>query len=182
MGKISRLLHAYKKHISLPWRDHIAPPQRVIFCVYHEKEELKLRAKIEEFEIATKNAGHEWALFDLKDTFEEWLTNQRYAVNYYKKPQLLSMLMPKYLSYITSEFEKFIAENSVKEGHVVAIVGVASLYGFLKVKEVVDKLAPLVPGRLVVFFPGSFEGNNYRLLDAYDGWNYLAVPITRETE
>jgi hypothetical protein len=35
-----------------------------------------------------------------------------------------------------------------------------------------------VRGRLVVFFPGQFEQNNYRLLDARDGWNYMAVPIT----
>ena len=38
----------------------------------------------------------------------------------------------------------------------------------------------MVPGRLVVFFPGSYEDNNYRLLDAYDGWGYLAVPITAD--
>ena len=49
-------------------------------------------------------------------------------------------------------------------------------------KEVVDKLAPMVKGRLLVFFPGSFENNNYRLLDGYDGWNYLAVPITADKE
>jgi hypothetical protein len=30
----------------------------------------------------------------------------------------------------------------------------------------------------VIFFPGHFEHNNYRLLDARDGWNYHAVPIT----
>ena len=30
----------------------------------------------------------------------------------------------------------------------------------------------------MLFFPGEFENNNYRLLDARDGWNYLAVPIT----
>jgi hypothetical protein len=35
-----------------------------------------------------------------------------------------------------------------------------------------------IRGRLVVFFPGEYEDNNYRLLDARDGWNYLAVPIT----
>ena len=35
-------------------------------------------------------------------------------------------------------------------------------------------------GRLLVFFPGSYENNNYRLLDGYDGWNYLAVPITAD--
>ena len=27
-------------------------------------------------------------------------------------------------------------------------------------------------------FPGHVDGSNYRLLDARDGWNYLAVPIT----
>jgi len=52
----------------------------------------------------------------------------------------------------------------------------------LKVKDVVDALAPLVSGRLLVFFPGSFENNNYRLLDGYDGWNYLAVSITADKE
>jgi hypothetical protein len=35
-----------------------------------------------------------------------------------------------------------------------------------------------IRGRLAVFFPGSFDRNNYRLLDARDGWNYMAVPIT----
>ena len=58
--------------------------------------------------------------------------------------------------------------------------GVGSLFGFLKIKDVVDTLAPLVEGRLLVLFPGSYENNNYRLLDGYDGWNYLAVPITAD--
>ena len=35
-----------------------------------------------------------------------------------------------------------------------------------------------IRGRLLVFFPGVYEQNNYRLLDARDGWNYHAVPIT----
>ena len=55
-------------------------------------------------------------------------------------------------------------------------------FGFLKVKDVVDKLAPKIAGRLLVFFPGSNENNNYRLLDGYDGWNYLAVPITADKD
>jgi len=37
---------------------------------------------------------------------------------------------------------------------------------------------PHIQGRLLIFFPGVYEQNNYRLLDARDGWNYLAVPIT----
>ena len=65
---------------------------------------------------------------------------------------------------------------------VVGIQGVGSLFGFLKVKDVVDKFAPKIAGRLLVFFPGSYENNNYRLLDGYDGWNYLAVPITADKD
>jgi hypothetical protein len=34
-----------------------------------------------------------------------------------------------------------------------------------------------VPGRLLQTFPGTHEGGIYRLLDARDGWNYLAVSI-----
>jgi len=71
-----------------------------------------------------------------------------------------------------------LTEKSAGSNTVVALKGVGSLFGFLKVKDVVDKLAPLVSGRLLVFFPGTYENNNYRLLDGYDGWNYLAVPIT----
>lgn len=182
MSKIRRLIKSYGKFISIPWRDDAAAPQRVIFCVYHEYDELRLRAKIEEFELATKQAGHEWAVFDLTDTFPEWLSGQRYARSYFQKPQLLAAILPKFLTFIINKFEEFLLENKAEENSVVALKGVGSLFGFLKVKDVVDKLAPMVKGRLLVFFPGSFENNNYRLLDGYDGWNYLAVLITANKE
>ena len=85
--------------------------------------------------------------------------------------------------YIADEFVSFLKAKDISEDSVVALNGVGSLFGFLKVKEVVDKLAPIVKGRLLVFFPGSYdENNNYRLLDGYDGWNYLAVPITADKD
>ena len=182
MSRVKRLLQSYTKYISIPWRDDAAAAQRVIFCVYNETEERWLRAKIDEFEIVTRQSGHEWALFDLTDTFALWLATQRYAKNYFEKPHLLPTLLPKYLAFITTEFESFLQKEEIGPGYVVAIRGVGSLFGFLKVKDVVDKLAPMVSGRLLVFFPGSYENNNYRLLDGYDGWNYLAVPITADKE
>lgn len=66
------------------------------------------------------------------------------------------------------------------ESTVVAIYGVASLFGFLKTSELVSKVEPMIRGRLLVFFPGEYENNTFRFLDARDGWNYLAVPITAE--
>ena len=182
MSRIKRLVQSYHKYISVPWRDDAAAAQRVIFCVYNENEERWLRANIDEFEIVTREAGHEWAMFDLTDSFAVWLASQRYARSYFQKPHLLSTLLPKYLAFITSEFETLLQDNAIGADSVVVIQGVGSLFGFLKVKEVVDKLAPMVTGRLLVFFPGSYENNNYRLLDGYDGWNYLAVPITADKE
>ena len=182
MSKIKRLIQSYSRYIAVPWRDDAAAAQRVIFCVYNETEERLLRAKVDEFEIVTRQAGREWAMFDLTDTFAIWLASQRYAKSYFEKPHLLSTLLPKYLEFIADEFETFLQKNEIGPDSVVAIKGVGSLFGFLKVKEVVDKLAPMVKGRLLVFFPGSYENNNYRLLDGYDGWNYLAVPITANKE
>ena len=167
MSRIKRLTQSYSKYVSVPWRDDAAAAQRVIFCVYHETEELRLRAKVDEFEIATRAAGHDWAVFDLTDSFPNWLASQRYAKSYFQKPNLLSTLLPKYLGYIEAEFDAFLQDKNISDDFVVALQGVGSLFGFLKVKEVVDKLAPKVKGRL---------------LDGYDGWNYLAVPITADKE
>ena len=63
------------------------------------------------------------------------------------------------------------------EADVVALTGVSSLFGFVRVSELVGALEPSIRGRLVVFFPGGYENGNYRFLDARDGWSYRAVPI-----
>ncbi len=182
MSKIKQLINSYKNFISIPWKGDAAAAQRVIFCVYGETEELKLRSKIEEFEIITRQAGHQWAVYDLTDSFANWLSNQKYAKSYFEKPHLISTLISKYLDYIVLEFQESLKACANDDNCVVALKGVGSLFGFLKVKDVVDQLAPMVKGRLLIFFPGSYEGNNYRLLDGYDGWNYLAVPITADKE
>ena len=79
MSRIDRLLDSFRRHISVPWKEDAAPMQRVIFCVYDQEDELRLRAKIDEFELATRQVGYEWALFDLTDTFACWLSGHRYA-------------------------------------------------------------------------------------------------------
>ena len=181
MSKISSLLNNYSQYIAVPWRRDAAPAQRVVFCVYNEIDERALRVQMDEFEIATEKAGHEWVQFDLTDTFAVWLTSLKYAVSYYKQPEKLEDVFPEYLKWLNNRFKAFAEDNNISHDHVVALSGVGSLYGFLKTREVVTTFASVVPGKLLVFFPGSFENNNYRLLDSHDGWNYLAVPITSST-
>lgn len=98
MSRIKSLVKSYSQFISIPWRDDAAAPQRVLFCVYHETEERNLRAKIDEFELATRQAGHDWYLHDLTDTFAEWLASQRYVKSYFEKPSLLATIYPRYLA------------------------------------------------------------------------------------
>jgi hypothetical protein len=182
VSKVKRLIQSYAEFIATPWRDDAAAAQRVIFCVYPETDELRLRARIDEFELATTTAGHRWALFDLTNAFPDWLVSQKYSASYFRKPHLLEQILPNFQEFLRDQFMTFLQGHEADAQTVVAIQGVGTLFGFLKVKGVVDQLAPLVPGRLVVLFPGSYEDNNYRLLDGYDGWNYLAVPITADKD
>lgn len=184
VSRVKRLLQSYGRYIAVPWRDDAAAAQRVIFCVYNENEELSLRAKIDEFEIVTRQAKHEWLLFDLTDTFAQWMHQEEYAEEFFKEPPLLNDLLPEeYISFLIHSFEQLSEVSRPNENTVVALIGVGTLFGFVKVKDVVDQFAPKVRGRLLVFFPGDMPSpNNYRLLDGYDGWNYLAVPITADKE
>ena len=59
-NRLNRLLKSYSNHISLPWITGLANEQRVLFAVYHKEDELKLRARLEEFRLATESAGHPW--------------------------------------------------------------------------------------------------------------------------
>lgn len=182
MSRVDRLLENYARHIAVPWRTEAAPGQRVIFCVYPKEDELRLRHKIEEFRLKTMQTGHPMHVFDISNTFSEWLAAQKYARSYFERPELIDTLLPRYQKHISERFQQFLLKNVCGADAAVALLGVGMLFGLLKVKTVVDALAPLVCGRLVIFFPGGYENQNYRLLDAYDGWNYLAVPITSEPE
>jgi hypothetical protein len=63
-------------------------------------------------------------------------------------------------------------------GTVVGVTGLASLFDFMRVSSLIERVEDSVPGRLLIFFPGEYAGNVYRFMDARDGFNYMAVPIT----
>lgn len=182
MSRIDSLLQNYSKHVCTPWQKDAAAMQRVWFCVYDPRDEQILRSKLEEFELATIQGSKKWLQHDLTDSFAEWLSGHKYAEKYFQNPSLLKTILPEYKSFLVAAITKHIAEYHPDEDTVLALYGVGTLFGFIKVKELVEKVAPLVRGRLVVFFPGTYENNTYRLLDGYDGWGYLAVPITSEKE
>ena len=56
---------------------------------------------------------------------------------------ILPALLPKYEEFIVAEFRAFLAERNPSDNDAVALKGVGSLFGFLKVKPVVEQLARL---------------------------------------
>jgi hypothetical protein len=98
---------------------------------------------------------------------------------YFEEPETLTMkLRSDFVQYAAGRLRVALTAEGVDEDTVIAVQGVACLFGFTRVSLVLKEVVKDIRGRLVVFFPGEYEGNNYRLLDARDGWNYLAVPIT----
>ena len=177
MNQISKLAAIYQRHISVPWQRSMAGAQRVMVVVYAKERERALRARIGEFEEATRNAGHGWTRVDATPWFAEWMAQDEYRDAYFEEPELLGM---KLEGEFKEEAAKRLSEalEEADENTVVALLGAASLYGFLRVSELIQSVEPSIRGRLAVFFPGTKNDNNYRLLDARDGWSYLAQPIT----
>ena len=179
MARIEELVSSYKAHVSAPWQRNLAGPQKTIFVVYPKVDERRLRARLELFEIVTKEAGHPWLLFDFTATFAQWMAATDYRDEYFKEPSDLALkLDTDFLHYAAGQLRAALTDPCADENTVVATFGVASLYGFCRVSGVLEEVKQDIRGRLVLFFPGEFENNNYRLLDARDGWSYLAVPIT----
>lgn len=179
MGRIEDLASRYYSHISAPWQKNLAGAQRTIFVVYDKEDERKLRARLDEFEAYTKQAGKIWKPFDFTGFFARWMTNMNYRDSYFEEPKDLALkLQNEFTRYAASELRMALISSEVTEETVVGVHGIASLFGFTKVSLVVKEIEQDIKGRLVVFFPGEYENNNYRLLNARDGWNYLAIPIT----
>jgi Domain of unknown function (DUF1788) len=181
MNRIDLLKRNYERICGLPWDQHVAGPQRVWFAVYDKEDERRLRLRLGLFKEATEHTGHAWLHCDLTDAFAVWLTSPPYAAyaeRYFASPQLLG-------ADPLNDFKRLVADIIIEALHaadpaedtVVAVSGVASLFGFVRVSELLPLVEPSIRGRLLVLFPGVYEENNYRLLDARDGWNYRAVPI-----
>jgi len=175
---IDDLLRAYSRFVSIPWDSSVAGPQRVWMAVYPPEQERRLQLRIGEFENATRQAGHGWHLVDLTDWFGRWLGAHEYREAYCESPEDLKLALEQFAEELAADVRTQLTAERVNDSSVVALMGLASLFGVARVSHLIQAVNNDIRGRLLAFFPGELEGTNYRLLGARDGWNYLAVPIT----
>ncbi len=180
MNRIDQLLENYRSHIQMPLRPGLPPSQRVWFAVYPAIEERRLLNRIDEFEMATKEAAHPWVRIDLKGSLARWLdsVDEEERAQWFKHPDDIELYAQTEWKHVLTEFlQQEAARAPEPERTVFALTGLMDLYDFLHVSDLIDSLEKTFSGYLLVFFPGEREGNTYRFLDARTGWNYLAAPI-----
>lgn len=125
--------------------------------------------------MATEQADHGWVRYDLTKAFPEWMARHEYREGYFEDPAGFDFIKEDFLAALADRVRDALA--GAEENEVVALTGIGTLFGFVRVSGLIDKVETDIQGRLIVFFPGRHEQNTYRLLDARDGWDYLAMPI-----
>ena len=179
MSRTDTLLDAYRRHISLPWPRSAPGAARVVMVVYPPNAEREMRARMPEFRLVTEQASHHWSSVDLTNAFESWIASHPYREMYFDEPQLLdNASLDRFFDHVVTLVVEALHASATEPEPVVAITGCGAMYGFAQISRLLRRIDGDVPGRVAVFFPGEKEGNNYRLLGARDGWNYMAVAIT----
>jgi hypothetical protein len=180
MSYVEDLVAAYRRFVALPWQQALAPAQRVWMAVYPPDNERRLRLHLPVFKEATIEHDHPWALIDITTSFENWMAEHEYRDAYFDDPELLETALPAFFDHLVAQVRSELAGHAASDG-VVALLGAGTMFGLgdsMKVSALLNAVNDAIAGRLLVFFPGEVENNNFRLLDARDGWDYMAVVIT----
>lgn len=178
-SKTDQLLQAFEKVVNEPWSAALSGQERIWFLVYDPAEQRKVDLRLGDFETATIKAGKKWKNISLKKCFPSWMADHEYRDEYFANPeyivdQLEAEFIPFAIQYLKDSLEKTEQDANT----LVAVREVSSLFGFARLSEILKSCDKDIKGRMLIFFPGEFEHNHYRLLDARDGWDYLARPIT----
>jgi len=177
MTAVDRLLSNYSRQMRLPWPANKSGRERVWFAVYPPAEERRVRARLPQFEEVTLAANHGWTVVDLTRLLPEFLAAHKYRESIFQKPEHFRAggdLEIRAAALIKEACSREEADSN----SVLGVTGLASLFDFMRVSSLIERVEDSVPGRLLILFPGEYANNVYRFMDARDGFNYMAVPIT----
>lgn len=128
MSYVDDLLAAYRKFVSLPWQQNVAPAQRVWMAVYPPEHERRVRLHLPDFELATREAGYGWALIDITTSFEHWMARHEYRDQYFEAPELLETALPAFFDELISAVGDQLHKHPSPDG-VIGLLGAGTLFG-----------------------------------------------------
>ena len=178
MSRVSDLVDAYAAELGLPWRAGLSGGERVWMLVYPPDMERGIRAALPKLELVTGQSGHGWTLIDITDELGTWLASHRYSEAFFEEPSdFTSAIIDKFEAELVAKIRDQL--SATPEDSVVGLVGIGSIFPFLRASSVIKAIDGEVSGRLLVLFPGLHdpETHSFRLMDARDGFNYRARVI-----
>lgn len=177
--RLDALISAFDKVVNEPWSTALSGQERIWFLVYDPAEQRKVELRLGDFETVAIKAGKNWKSISLKHCFPAWMANHAYKESYFRKPEfIVDQLEASFIPFAIQYLKDALKQLTQDESSVIALRDVSALFGFARFSEILKSCERDFKGRLLIFFPGEFEHNHYRLLDARDGWDYLARPIT----
>lgn len=178
MAKVDDLIKKFEKVIKEPWGKGLSGQEKVWFLVFDPTELRRVEFRLGDFEILTNNTGRSWHQVSLHKLFTSWMAKNLYKEAYFEDPEFISdALQGEFKQYVLNELDEALTSNN-EDNTLIVLKDVSAIFGFLKLSEVINVLSNRIKGRMMVLFPGEFSNNQYRLMDARDGWDYLARPIT----
>lgn len=183
LNKVDRMLEVTAKMFREHWSGRLSGQERICFLVFDPAELRKVELRFDEFVHAAHEAGRRWVEVSLKPYFPEWMAAHEYREEYFAAPEfLMDQLETEFKAYVIERLTAEIAAQSPDENTVIALRDTSALFGLQRLSDVLQGVAPVFMGRVLVFFPGEFENNQYRLLSARDGWSYLARPLLPDSQ
>ncbi|MET9326722.1 BREX protein BrxB domain-containing protein [Tsukamurella sp. NPDC003166] len=183
MSRVSDLVDAYRAELSLTWRDNVSGGERVWMFVYPPDLERQMRHALPSLELATTQSVREWQVLDITDDFGHWLSSHRHAEAFYEEPMdLTQSILDQFETTLVTRIRQTL--ETAPANAVVALVGIGSIFPFLRASSVIKSVDSAVSGRFLVFFPGLHDpdSHSFRLLDARDGFNYRARVIDSQKD
>lgn len=181
MSRVSELVDAYEAELRLLWRTNVSGAERVWMLVYPPALERQVRAQLPEMAQRTREAHRGWEVVDLSDDLGRWIAQHEYAEAFYEDPgDFTSSIVDMFANDLEARIRDRL--EGANDDTVVALVGAASLFPFVRASALIQAVDSAVRGRLLVLFPGRSDpdSHSFRLLDARDGFNYRARVITPE--
>ncbi len=175
MATFEEILSHYRRYVALPWQRDVPPAGRVWIAWYEKVLERRVRGQLHEFHHLTKAAGHGWSHLDLATIFPAWLASHEFFRALLDQPEEIRGLLLDFEVHIAATVKYALVNCGSND--VFALTGCGSLFGLARVSTLISRIAPSIPGRLLLTFPGRHTSGVYRLLDARDGWDYHAIPI-----
>ncbi len=146
--------------------------------VYDPADQRRIDLRLGDFEAAAVQAGKRWVHISLKVCFSDWMSRHEYREEYFADPEALAdQLEVEFKPFVIEYIGKEIDKSGTDSNTLIVVKDVAAVFGFARLSNIISTASEHVKGRMLVLFPGEFNKNQYRLLDARDGWSYLARPI-----